>query len=159
MVEQENLIRAKAAYEALCKCLDNNGWSYDKDDESFAIQCSAKGDDLPMPITVKVYPDRQVVVLISHMPFDIPEDKRIDIAVALCRVNNRVVDGSFDYDITDGTLYFRLTSSFVKSEINEETFNYMIYCSCSTIDEYNEKFLMLAKDLITLEQFLESMES
>ena len=31
----------------------------------------------------------------------------------------------------------------------------MVYASCSTIDEYNDKLLLLGKDLIKLEKFLE----
>ena len=50
-----------------------------------------------------------------------------------------------------------MTNSFLESKISEEVFAYMLYCSCQTIDEYNDKFLMLAKGMISIEQFLSTL--
>lgn len=38
----------------------------------------------------------------------------------------------------------------------KELFEYMLMVSAATIDEYNDKFLMIAKGMISFEQFLES---
>ncbi len=159
MSEQNKLIQARATYNTLCKFLDDNGWRYAKDEEELSIECSACGEDLSMPITVRVYADRQVTVLISHLPFEIPDDKRLDAAIALCEINSRIVDGSFDYDIVDGRVYFRMTNSFSESALSTEVFNYMVLCSCATIDEYNDKLLMLVKGVVSLEQFIKDLMS
>ncbi len=157
MADQKNLEQAKIAFATLCQALDNNKWNYKKDEEKLIVECGARGDDLPMDITVKVDADRMLVVLFSHIPFKIQEDKRLDIAIAVSAINNMLVDGSFDYDITTGALYFRMTNSFLESKLSESVFIYMLYCACQTIDEYNDKFLMIAKGMLTIEQFLSSM--
>lgn len=154
MAEQKSLEQAQAVFATLCRALDAREWHYQKDEEGLCIECGARGDDLPMEITVKVDAERMVIRLISHMPFVIQEDKRLDVAIAVSSINNMLVDGSFDYDITSGQIFYRMTSSFLESEIGEEVFLYMIFCSCQIIDEYNDKFLMLAKGMLSLEQFL-----
>ena len=87
--------------------------------------------------------------------FNVPEEKRLDMALAVSIVNNRLVDGSFDYDVMRGALLFRMTTSFIESTLSETAFEYMLFCSCGTIDEYNDKFLMLCKGLMPVEKFLE----
>lgn len=157
MDELKNIEQANATFATLCNALDKNDWHYKKDAEKLSIECGAQGDDLPMEITVKVDAKRQLIMLISHMPFVIQEDKRLDIAIAVSAINNALVDGCFDYDVASGHMFFRMTNSFMESKISEDVFNYMIFCSCQTIDEYNDKFLMLAKGLISLEQFLSTL--
>ena len=99
--------------------------------------------------------DRQLIILLSVMPFVAPDTKRLDVAIATSIVNNKLVDGSFDYDVTSGHMIFRMTSSFIESEIDSEVFTYMLMVSCHTIDEYNDKFFMLGKGMLSINQFLE----
>ena len=157
MSEQKNLERAKVTFETLCRTLDKNEWHYHRNEEKLSIECGARGEDLPMEFMVKVDADRALVMLISHLPFVIQEDKRLDTAIAVSAVNNMLVDGCFDYDIASGHMFFRMTNSFLESTMGEEVFAYMLYCSCQTIDEYNDKFLMLAKGMISIEQFLSAL--
>ena len=150
----EKLARAQKVYQTLCAALDARNWKYKRDEENLRILCSARGDDLPMEINIAVDSNKQLIILLSHLPFIIPEDKRLDVAIATSVVNNKLVDGSFDYDITDGHMFFRMTSSFIESEIGNELFDYMLMCSCYTIDEYNDKFLMLGKGKMSIQDFL-----
>ena len=133
--------------------LDDREISYDKHEDDFVVKCTVRGEDLPMDILIIVRPEQQIVSLISPIGFDIPEDKRIDVALAVNIANYGIIDGSFDYDIGDGDLRFRMTSSFRESILGKDLFDYMLMVSAITIDHYNDKFLMLAKGMITLEQF------
>ncbi len=157
MADEKQLVQAKATYDTFCRMLDNNDWNYKKNEEKLTIECGAQGDDLPMEITVKVDADRQVVMVLSHLPFVIKEDKRLEVAIAVSAINNALVDGCFDYDLANGRLYFRMTNSFLQSTLGEDAFKYLLYCSCQTIDEYNDRFLMLAKGMLTIEQFLSAI--
>lgn len=154
MAEQENLKLAKTTFDTICKALEHHDWRFKKDEEELSIECGAQGDDLPMEITINVDPERMLIILLSHLPFITSEDKRLDTAVAVSAVNYALVDGSFDYDIKSGHMIFRMSNSFRESLIGEELFMYMILVSCHTIDEYNDKFLMLSKGVMTLEQFI-----
>lgn len=151
----EKLASAEKVFKTLCATLDSRDWKYRRDEEKLRIECGVQGEDLPMDISITVDAKRQLIILLSHLPFIIPEDKRLDVAVAVSIVNDRLVDGSFDYDITDGHMFFRMTSSFIDSEIDNEVFTYMLICSSGTIDDYNDKFLMLGKGMIGIDQFID----
>lgn len=157
MAEQEKLKLTKTTFDTLCKALEHHDWHFKKDEENLTIECGAQGDDLPMEITIVVDLERMLIILMSHLPFVMPDDKRIDAAVAVSAVNYALVDGSFDYDIKSGHMIFRMSNSFRESLVGEELFMYMILVSCHTIDEYNDKFLMLSKGMLSLEQFIEKI--
>ncbi len=150
----EKLERAQKVYETLCATLDKHEWHYQKNEERLSIECGAQGEDLPMEITIRVDAERQLIMLLSHLPFVISEDKRLDVAIATSIANNGLVDGSFDFDITDGHMFFRMTSSFIESDIGSELFTYMLMVSCRTIDDYNDRFLMLGKGMMSIEDFM-----
>ena len=155
MAEELNMQKAREVYNTLVNMLDTRDWKYEKHEDELLIRSGIKGDDLPIEFIVVVRPKNQVVQFLSKLPFQIPEDKRVDAAIAICAINDRFVDGSFDYDISDGTIIFRLTSSYRESTLGEDLFEYMIMCSAVTVDEYNDKLFMLAKGMITLQQFIE----
>ncbi len=152
---EENIAKAKETYTTLCKMLDNKGWHYQKDEDEFIISGGVKGDDFPIDFIMRVNPRNEVVSFISWLPFKIEESKRIDMALAICAVNYLLSDGSFDYDISDGTVLFRLTSSYRESTLSEDLFEYMLMVSANTVDEYNDKFFMISKGVLPVQQFIE----
>ncbi len=148
--------QAKQVFATMVKMLDGRGWHYQKDEENLIIRSGVTGDDLPVEFIIVVDAEREVVRFLSKLPFSMPEDKRVDGAIAVCVANNGMVNGSFDYDIGDGDIVFRLTTTFKSGSIlTEDVFEYIIMVSASTVDEYNDKFFMLAKGMITVQQFIE----
>ena len=155
MANEKDLKQAQAVYKALCAMLDENDWHYMRDDEALMIKCGAQGDDLPMQIRIEVDMERQIVSLLSQMPFDVPENRRKELAVAVSLANYGMVDGSFDYDYLRGIIIFRMTSSYRECLIGKDLLGYMLMCACHTIDEYNDKFLTLTKNSMTIAEILE----
>ncbi len=158
MSELLELEQAKATFDTICQMLDGKDWKYERIDEKLIIQSGVQGDDLPIKFTIKVNPRNQIVALYSMMPFNVPEDKRVEMALAIHVANYPMVDGSFDYDIKDGSIIFRLTTSFRDSILSKELFEYMLMVSVVTIDEYNDKFFAVSKGLMSLEQFIEHVQ-
>ncbi len=159
MSDLQNLEQAKLTFNTICQMLDDQKWKYERIDEKLIIQSGVQGDDLPIKFTIKVNPKNQIVALYSIMPFNVPEDKRVELALAIHAANYPMVDGSFDYDIKDGSIIFRLTSSFKESVLSKDLFEYMLMVSVVTIDEYNDKFFAVSKGLMTLEQFISHVEN
>lgn len=155
MAEEMNMQKAKEVFDTLIKMLDTRDWQYEKHEDKLLVKSCIKGEDLPIEFIVVVNPRNEVVQFISAMPFNMPKDKRIDGAVAVCVANYGIVDGSFDYDLRDGEIRFRLTSSYRESTLGEDLFEYMIMISASTVDRYNDKFFMIAKGMMTVQQFIE----
>ena len=157
MSDSNKIELANKTFSTICLALDKENWPYQKDEQNLRIECKAQGDDMPIELIVRVDPEGMRVTVLSHIPFVIQEDKRLEMAIAISAVNSILVDGCFDYDVTSGHIFFRMTNSFFESELGAEVFNYMLYCSCQTIDDFNDKFLMIAKGMLSLEQFLTSM--
>lgn len=158
MADNRELRQARAAFDALCNALDADGWHYEKDEEDMSINCGAQGEDLPIEIMISVNADRALVTLLSEMPFKAPESRRREMAVAVARANDGMVDGSFDYDYSGGTILFRITTSIRESLIGERALQYIVYCACNTIDRYNDKFLMVAKNDMTCDEVAEFIQ-
>ncbi len=157
MADDKRTERAKALFSKLCGFFDENSWRYECDDEALRLNCKLHGDDIPMDIDVIIDADRELVILLSNLPFTMPEDRRLDGAIAVSVTNNALVDGCFDYDITDGHLFFRMTCSYIGSELGREVLEYMLACACMTIDEYNDKLLMLAKGVTPISTYIAGM--
>ena len=146
---------AKKVFDSLVKMLDERDWNYEKHEDELLIRSGIKGEDLPIEFLMVIKPKNQLVQFLSKLPFTFPDDKRVDGAIAICVANYGLIDGSFDYDINDGEIIFRLNSSYRESVLGPDLFEYMIMVSASTIDNYNDKFFMLAKGMMTIQQFLE----
>lgn len=159
MADEINMEKAKEVYATLIKMLDSKEWHYERHDDDLVIKSGVKGDDLPIEFIVVVRPKNEVVQFRSRLPFNMAEDKRVDGAIAVSVANYGLIDGSFDYDIRDGEIAYRLTCSYRGSTISEDLFEYIIFCAASTVDRYNDKFFMISKGMLTLDQFLEQENS
>ena len=113
------------------------------------------GDDLPMQYIIFADVDRQLLRLLSPLPFDMAEDKRIDGAIATCHATYGLMDGGFDYDLSNGEIAFRMTSAFLDNELPVSVVQYMIDFAGYVVDKFNDKFFALNKGFLTIEKFLE----
>ena len=152
MASTQSVKLAQKNYKALCAMLDDNKWKYEKNEEELSISCSAKGDDMSMDIIIKFNTELEIVALYSPMPFTVPENKRKIMALAVTRANMGMIDGSFDYKYMEGRILFRMTASYASSLLSKDMFEYMLFVSCRTIDDYNDKFLTVTKQDMTVEE-------
>ena len=154
MATEKQFEQALLVYEALCRALDGNGWQYSRDHEKLAVALTVHGKDLPMEIFAKVDAERMLVSIYSRPGFAVPEDKLVDMAVAVAASNWGMVDGSFDYSLSDGNLIFRMAESYRDSRIGDEMLSYMLGVVCGTVDRYNDRFLMICKGVLSVGDFL-----
>lgn len=155
MADHKQLMYAKEEFYTLCRALDNIGWTYKKGDDDLKIMFGVNGDDIPMNFLVIIDADRQLVRILSLLPFEMNDDKRVEGAVATCIINYALADGSFDYDVETGHIMFRITASFRESLLGEELFKYLVSIACHTVDKYNDQLSNLNDGKITLSEFIE----
>lgn len=152
MVDKKTL--AQHVYRTVCAALEARKWNFEKDEPELVVHFGVRGDDLPMKLIIKVDEDRQLIRVMSPMPFKMDESRLAEGAVAACAASYGMVEGNFDYDISDGSIVFRMTASFRESLIGVELIQYMISCTCSMVDKYNDMFLALSKGMLSLEEFM-----
>ena len=142
-------------YEMIKKYLEDHHVSFKTHDEDLVLTMTLQGDDLPQPTFVEVDDKRKIIQIVSPIPSHIPEDKRIDAAVAVSVANYGLANGSFDLDMNDGEIRYRVAQGFMGIEVSEELIGYMIAVIFQTTDKYNDRFFMLGKGLISLDKFIE----
>ncbi len=158
MTDEMKFEIAKKACETLCSTLDAKKCHYTREDKDLVVHFNVSGDDLPIRIIVIFDTGRQLVRLVSPMPFQFGEDKLLDGAVVSCAASYALADGSFDYDISDGTLSFRMTALLSDDPVGEGLFEYMISCACVMVDDYNDKFFAVSKGVMSIEEFIANEE-
>lgn len=154
MADDNKMVLAQKVFDNMCSYLDRRNWHYEKHSEDLMITFSVSGDDLPMDFVLAVDSERQLMRLFSRIPVTVPEDKRMDLAIATCVASNGLADGSFDYDIATGKISFRLTASFRGSDIGDGLFEYLIGVSGYTVDQYNDRFFSLSKGVMSITDFI-----
>ena len=158
-MDKEQLMKmGQNVYETICKMFDDRGFRYERHDEDLVITSTVSGEDIPMDMLFIVRPERQIVQLLSPMPFKIPDEKTVDLALAVTHANDGLIDGSFDFDMAKGRINFRLTASYIESILGKALFEYMLMVSAHTVDEYNDKFMMIAKGMYSLEDFIKNCD-
>lgn len=150
-----NNVLANQIYWTLCDALDERGWSYEKEEDKLLVHFGVSGNDIPMQILILVDADRQLIRVMAPIGFRMKEDKLLDGAIACTVASYGMVDGNFDYDVSDGSIVYRLTASYRGSKIGKGLFHYLIDCTCVTVDDYNEKFFGLNTGTLTLQDFIE----
>ena len=68
--------------------LDYKGWHYERDEETLVVKSGVQGDDLPIQFLIVVNAEKELVQFLSKLPFSVREEKRVDLAVAICIANN-----------------------------------------------------------------------
>ena len=151
MADQKSIKSAEIVYNTLCEMLDDRQWKYEKAPDKSIVHFIVSGDDIPMEFVVNIDAERQLVRMLSQLPFTFNEERRVQGAIATCQATFRLADGSFDYDFKTGRVLFRMTSSFRGSLISKELLAYMVDCACCTVDAYNDKFLLIERGLLDIE--------
>ena len=146
--------RAIEVYNTLKAALDAQHWHYDANDEALTISLGVNGEDIPMNFILVVDGERELVRMLSLLPFKAERERLLALAIATCQANYKLVDGCFVYNIEDGAILYRITSSFRGSIISIDLLRYMINMACHVVDEYNDRFLAISKGMLSLEDFL-----
>lgn len=154
MTDEMKNARAQEAFGLVCQALENRNWTFDKFEDDLVVRFVVNGDDLPIQMLVHVQADKQLISVLSPLPFKMSENKRVEGAIAACAASFSMADGSFDYDMSTGGITFRQVVSYRDSEVGEGAVQYMLSCTCAMVDKYNDRFLALEKDMISIEKFI-----
>ncbi len=155
--KQKRMEFAAKNAEVLLSMLENQKLKYTIEERTEVrthIRIHFTGEDIPMTLHIILRTDRQIISVLSVLPFKIHEAHRQDAAVAVAAANHGLIDGSFDLNLQTGEIRFRLTSCFIETVLSEALCSYLMYVSAETIDRYNDRFRDLNDGKLDLEGFL-----
>ena len=90
------------------------------------------------------------------MNFEVPEDKRLETAVAISKLNYMLTFGNLNFDIETGKIHFIINVSYRDSKLGSEIITKMISTALTVMSDFTEKFLMLSKGYLSIDKFFEN---
>ena len=149
---------ASTHFQILERAFKEKGWKYSTEESKLKLTSSFRGDDLSIPITLRIDDDRQLIRGFSVLPFNMSESKRVEGAVATTLINWRLVNGSFDYDMSDGQIVYRIAQSYRNCTLSTEVVQYLVNCLVGTVDDYNDTLLAISKGSMDLQDLQRKLD-
>ncbi len=154
-----NQERAKAAFEAITGFMDEAKLKYDCEPDKLVAFVTITGDDFPVTLMFSVSAEKQRVETYSQMPFEIKQDKGVDVATALAAVNSRIAYGKFCLYFDKGLCTYE-NSEYITGlgGFTPEYGKSLVGPAYSIIEEYNDKLYAINKGLLTVKDFTASLK-
>ena len=150
-----NIEHARKQFNTLIDMMNSNELKFTKHEDNLSISSGFNTEDFPVEYFIKIDVEREIAVFMSKLPFTMPEEKRVDGAIAVGVANNGIVNGSFDYNIASGEIYFKMAAPFCGGvDLSQDVFAYLTFVGTSTIDAYNDKLFMISKGMMTVSDLM-----
>ncbi|MBQ1289947.1 MAG: YbjN domain-containing protein [Lachnospiraceae bacterium] len=160
MADEKEMALSKSVFDALNSHLrDDIGLKFRTSErgDDYVIDFIMNGDDIPMQFYVIVNTGKQALMIHSPQPVHFSKEQFGEAGIVLNAINYRLACGSFQLDISDGTVVFCMSTLFAGSLISNEVFDQMIAMAVHTVDDFNDKLMMLSKGMIEKEKIIVDM--
>lgn len=160
MANEKQKKAAAQVFDTIIRHLDGNGLKYEVREaqgDDLMVHLVMRGDDLPISLYIIVDADRELIMIKSPEFTSFGQDQ-IDLAAkAVCAINYAIADGSYALDVGDGSIMWTITSTYRGSLIGDEAIHYLIGVSVTTLDRFNDMFMMLKMGVLDLDTFREKI--
>ncbi len=136
--------KSKKAYQTLCRVLERNDILHECDEKNLCVKCCVSGKETELKLIFVIEPPKMLISLYAPMNIIASWENASDLAFALCVINDSLSDGHFCFDAKGMGVYFKMTSSFYNSFINDSIFEYMLSVAAEKTDEYYSRINALS---------------
>lgn len=109
-------------------------------------------EDLDIHVGIDIN-DCGYILFYSFLPVTIKSEKIVETAILINYINQKHTTGFFDLNIDDGTLFFKITTSYVGIDIDSKNFDLFIAATKLIVDYYNDLFDDFNNDMIGFDEF------
>lgn len=156
MTDDIKIVTALNIYSDMCDVLDENEFVYDKDDDKLRVELFvANTNNISIKFIMMINIEMQTIMLTSPIDLKMSEDKQMEGILSACIASNNLPDGSFDYDLPNRSVSFRLTFSYKGSLVGKGLFLRLICYSYSIVSKYVVKFSDINKGILSIDKFYE----
>lgn len=131
------------------------GFDYELDNDGATFCFKVTGEDLAIPGFINVY--NRCYDVKSYVPCDVGQDKMIDVILLCNYLNTLIPYGTVYYDTKPDAVIFRIEQFHDESLVSAEQVKIAVLTSLNIIDEFNDKFFMLVKGMISLEDAMKKV--
>ena len=153
--------RAQKVFTTICTALDHLGLrrhTATNSDGSCTAHAGVISDEFRLRLIFTVRHQIDCITLIVPLPFSAPVPYRMWAAAAVCAVNLSLFEGLFEYNMQDGSFFFRMTENYMDAQIGEQQIRAMCYKATHFIDRYGIKLRRFCEGVVTLEEFIEDVK-
>lgn len=141
---------ANGALNTFAGLLEQESIAYERTETM--IQTGLRGEDLPIVVNIQTNVTACLLQLFCPQDLTIPKELLPQAALALCRINDTLIDGHFALDVDAGTICFRLSLSYYEAMISQETCARCFFFATGVVDYFNKKLQLFSKGLLSLEE-------
>lgn len=151
-MDEKMLQDARAQFGILKKMLDQMDVTYHADEEDLILSIPK------LMLTLALLPQTYTMILLSDKLLTVNGDKRIDIALAVCAINQCFFRlGGFDYNIQNGALYFRVAQHYYGSSLSESSINFMLASAAAGIKDHLGKLRQICDGTLSLQELYQEV--
>lgn len=162
MADKKQIKNALANYKTIVKACNELNLNFKQEDDEMTVSFgmhNGNQNDVNMQFEFKCDVERQLLSVMSILPFQVPDDKKTTIAVLTCCVNYKLAEGCFDFSMNDGVILFRYTANFGESLLSTELIKRALRLCVYTVDEYNDKLRDVAEGKMDIDEFLKAISN
>ncbi len=160
-VTEKERKQADEVYQNLINIFERMEYPYDViesgNDIEKVLHIRSAGEDLPMEFFIVIDAYFQQFKVKSPQPVRFSKEQIPDAAELICAINDVIRFGYFALDVEDGSVMFNYFHLFMDSLVSPDLWGFLVKTSAQIVDEYNDKFLMLAKGMIDKDSLMKKL--
>lgn len=145
--------------EVAVKYFETDQWPYTVLNNQMGVRTGFQGDNGKWTCLLRVMDDQQQVAFYSVFPIDVPENKRVDVALFLTRANYGLIIGNFEMDLDDGEVRFKTSLDMEDTALTPELLRALIINNVGITDKYLPGVMAVIYGNKSLEDALSDIEN
>ena len=115
---------------------EQEGWPFHRHESEDTLLTKYRGENGQWNCEAWTREEERQLLFYSLCPFDVPEDKRDDVAELLTRANHDLAIGNFDLDYDEGTVRFRTSIDVEDDRISISLVRNLVMANVTMMDLY-----------------------
>ena len=136
----------RSIYRTLINAFNAQKFTFEQDDENCTVLISFSGDNLRLPMFIRVHDLH--IGFVCYLPFKADESRYKDVAWKLNEINLPLSFGAFGMDPEDGVIQFGYGYIFSEANPSEELILSIISMIIQTVDEFDEELAKIANRMV-----------
>ena len=139
-------------FDMVCEVLRTTGLQHNYNKNELVVVCSYAGAKSAHQFVMKVDKERELIMFGEQLQIKVKDDKKDDMAKAVCVANGHIGMGRFLYDL-DSTISYEIIQSYSGCVINPVFIQRTLVMFLTTLERYESRFELLNKGKIDVENF------
>ena len=134
-------------------------WSFKRIPDRTAVRSEIRGKNSMYTVHFRTDEEDEILQIYTMLPHRAPEEQRLKVAEYVTRANYGLRIGSFEFDIRDGKVRYKVSVDVEGGALTYTMIDNMVGAGLSTMDRYFEGFMMVYYAGRSAEEAIDKIES